>query len=123
MSGASIAAEVAQALREVAQDVGTGEFLVTLIKAPENPATPWDTGYYGEAQEFEVPAIIQDYPRSMVDGTLIQVGDRRIMMSAREERPNTGDRLRVVDTIYRVLMVKDKSPSGVALFYEVQARV
>ena len=37
MSGASIAAEVAQALSDVARDVGTGEFAVTLIKVPLNP--------------------------------------------------------------------------------------
>ena len=68
-------------------------------------------------------AIVEDYPRSMIDGTLIQMDDRRIMMSARDERPDTGDRLRVLDTVYRVLMVKEVGPSGVALYYEVQARV
>lgn len=123
MSGATIAAEVAQALSDVARDVGTGEFLVTLIKAPANPQTPWDTGYYGEAQEFALPAIIQEYPRSMIDGALIQMGDRRIMMSARDQRPDTGDKLKVLDTVYRVMMIKEVGPSGVALYYEVQARV
>ena len=93
MSGVSIVGEIDQALREVARDVGNGEFLVKLFKAPTNPTTPWDDGYYGEAQEHEVPAIIQSYPLSMIDGTLIQVGDRRIMMSAREQKPDTGDRL------------------------------
>ena len=123
MSGAQIAAEVAQALSDVARDVGNGEFLVTLFKAPPNPQTPWDTGYYGEALEYELPAIIQDYPRSMIDGTVIQMGDRRVMMSALGPRPNTGDRLQVQGQVFRVLMVKDLAPSGVALYYEAQARV
>lgn len=120
MSGASIAAEVAQALSEVARDVGNGEFLVTLIE-PNPAATPWTTG--GTETETELPAIIQDYPRSMIDGTVIQMGDRRVMMSALGPRPSTGDRLRVAGQEFRVLMVKDLAPSGVALYYELQARV
>jgi hypothetical protein len=120
MSGASIAAEVATALSEVARDVGNGEFLVTLIE-PAQGTNPWDQA--GTDTETELPAIIQDYPRSMIDGTVIQVGDRRVMMSALGPRPSTGDRLRVQGQDFRVLMVKDLAPSGVALYYELQARV
>jgi hypothetical protein len=121
MSGASIAAEVATALSEVARDVGNGEFVVTLKQATNAPANPWGTG--GTVTETELPAIIQDYPRSMIDGTVIQMGDRRVMMSALGPRPSTGDTLEVQGQDFRVLMVKDLAPSGVALYYELQARV
>lgn len=120
MSGTQIAAEVAQALAEVARDVGSGEFLVTLIE-PAPAATPWEAA--GTPTETELPAIVQDYPRRMIDGTLIQLGDRRVMLSALGPRPSTGNRLRVQGQEFRVLMVKDMAPSGVSLYYEVQARV
>ena len=42
MSGSQIAAEVAAALREVARDVGDGAFIVTLLRGPDEPETPWD---------------------------------------------------------------------------------
>ena len=115
-----IAAEVALALTEVARDVGDGSFTVTLIE-PAPAANPWGTG--GAATETELPALVQDYPREMIDGTLIHQGDRRVMLSALATRPSTGDRLRVEGVEYRVLMVKDMAPSGVVLFYEIQARV
>ena len=120
MSGASIAAEVRDALSEVARDVGNDQFTVTLIE-PAPAATPWASG--GAPTETALPAIVQDYPRSMIDGTLIQQGDRRVMLAATGPRPNTGDRLRIAGIEYRVLMVKDKAPSGVPLYYEAQARV
>lgn len=122
MSGAQIAAEVANALREVAGDVGNGEFVVTLVKGMANPQKPWDTGYYGEPDETDIPALVQDYPLSMINGTLIQQGDRRVMVASTGPRPETGDRLRIQDVIYRIMMVRDKGPSGVPLFYEIQAR-
>ena len=123
MSGAQIAAEVAQALSEVASDVGNGEFLVTLVQGQANPATPWDTGYYGEADTFELPAIVSDFPQTMIDGTLIQQGDRRVMMAATGPKPSTADRLTVNGTTYRIISVRESGPSGVPLYYWVQARV
>ena len=123
MSGASIAAEVAQALSDVARDVGVGEFSVTLIKAPANPATPWDTGYYGEPTEYELPAIVSDFPQTMIDGTLIQTGDRRVMLAATGPKPSTDDNLNILGTAYRIISVRETGPSGVPLYYFAQCRV
>lgn len=122
MSGASIAAEVAQALSEVAGDVGTGEFLVTLTQSTGGPATPWAGGAPSEANT-PLPAIVSDFPQTMIDGTLIQQGDRRVMMAATGPKPTTADKLTVNGTTYRIISVRESGPSGVPLYYWVQARV
>jgi hypothetical protein len=122
MSGAQIAAEVAAALREVARDVGDGEFLVTILTPASSPANPWDTPP-GAPTETELPAMVQDYPQSMIDGTLIQQNDRRVMLAATELKPDTADKLQIGSVVYRILNVREVGPSGVALYYELQARV
>lgn len=122
MSGASIAAEVSAALREVARDVGSGTFAVTLVRPTESPSTPWDTGNYGEPDEYELAAMVQDYPRALIDGTLIMQDDRRVMVEASGTVPLTTDRLVIGSDTYTIISVREIAPSGVALYYEVQAR-
>lgn len=121
MSGASIAAEVAAALSEVANDVGDGNFVVTLKQTSGAPANPWETG--GTVTETEIAAVVQMYARGQIDGTIIKQGDRRIMLAATGPRPSTADTLEVAGTDYRILNVDEVAPSGVAIYYELQARV
>jgi len=122
MSGASIQSEVDAALREVAVDVGNGEFLVTLQVPTSAPDNPWDAPA-GAPSETELPALVSDFPQSMIDGTLIQQGDRRVMMSARGPKPTTADKLVIGAVTYRIISVRETGPSGVPLYYMVQARV
>ena len=122
MSGADIANEVDAALREVARDVGDGEFLVTLQVPSSAPANPWSTPA-GAPTETELPALVSDFPQSMIDGTLIQMGDRRVMVSARGPKPTTADKLVIGSVTYRIISVRETGPSGVPLYYMVQARV
>lgn len=122
MSGASIAAEVAAALREVATEVGDGAFTVTLLRPPEMPTNPWDTGNYGEPEEIELPAMVTMYPQRLIDGTLIQAFDRKVMIAATDTKPTTADTLDIRGEVYRILNVSETAPSGVALYYECQAR-
>lgn len=121
MSGASIAAEVSAALAEVASDVGSGAFFVTLKVCGGGPDNPWDTDI-STATEYEVPAAVFEYPSTMIDGTLIQQGDRKIMMSATSAKPTVADRIAVGAVDYAIINVMETAPSGVALYYEVQAR-
>lgn len=121
MSGASIAAEVNAALAEVARDVGDGSFTVTLLEPAAQPENPWDTPA-GSPTEHEVNAIVQDYPASMIDGTLIQQGDKRIMISATVIRPEVNWRVIDRGVSYAIMMVREIGPSGIALYYELQGR-
>lgn len=121
MSGVSIAAEVAAALSEVAADVGAGAFTVTLTQSSGEPANPWDTDTSTDAATA-INAVVQEYPQSMIDGTLIRQSDRRVMMAATGPKPTTADTLTIDSVVYEIVSVRETSPSGVALYYEVQAR-
>lgn len=122
MSGDAIAAEVAQALREVAVEVGNGEFLVTLTQTASAPANPWDTDVSTDTAT-QIPAMVSDYPQSMIDGTLIQQDDRRVMLAATGPQPSTADTLTIGGKVHRIISVRSTTPSGVPLYYECQARV
>jgi hypothetical protein len=129
MSGRSIASEVAAALREVATDVGTGEFLITLKQPSVTPNNPWDfgAGENGSSaypfDDYELPAIVSDFPQSMIDGTLIQVGDRRVMLAATGPKPSTADKLEIQGVVHRIISVRETGPSGIPLYYFAQARI
>lgn len=122
MTGLSIAAEVAAALAEVATEVGNGSFTVTLVQAMANPVTPWDTGNYGAPEEIELPALVTSYPQRLIDGTLIQAFDRKVMIAAQGTKPTTADTLLIGEETFRIINVSETAPSGVSLFYECQAR-
>jgi hypothetical protein len=121
MSGASIAAEVAAALQEVAGDVGSNTFAVTLTQDSGEPANPWDTDTSTETVT-NMAALIQNYPLGMIDGTLIRAEDRKVMLPATGPRPTTADKLTIAGKVYAIVSIMETSPSGVPLFYEVQAR-
>ena len=128
MSGSQIAAEVAAALREVARDVGDGAFIVTLLRGPDEPETPWDAGNYGEPQDYELPALVQNYGgkgfdgQAIIDGTLIQADDKRVLLPATGPQPTTSDRLLIGGVSYAIVSIRETAPSGVAIYYECQAR-
>lgn len=121
MSGASIAAEVAAALQEVATEVGDGEFLVTLTQDSGEPANPWDTDTSTET-ETELFALVQSYSANLIDGTLIRAGDKKVMLPATDPKPTTADTLTILGKEYAIISVGTLMPSGVALFHTVQAR-
>jgi len=121
VSGASIAAEVNAALAEVARDVGTGSFQVTLLEPAAQPLNPWDAPA-GASTQHLVNAMVSDYPQDMIDGTLIQQGDKRLMLSATGAIPKVNWRVIANGVDYAIMMVREYQPSGVALYVECQLR-
>lgn len=120
MSGASIAAEVDAALASLATELGSGAFSIVLVRSGEQ-VNPWSAA--GTETTFDLTGNVQSYPRSMIDGTLIQTDDRRVMVSATGEVPTTADKLRIGSTDYQIISVNEKAPQGVPLYFEVQVRV
>jgi hypothetical protein len=122
MSGAQIAAEVTAALAGLASEIGNGSFPITLLRPQGNPATPWEPSIWDDE---EVPLIgnVMMYRRSLIDGTLIKDGDRRVMIAANGPVPSTSDRLRIAGTDYSIVNVEPYEPQGVVLYFNVQARV
>lgn len=122
MSGLSIAREVDAALREVARDVGAGEYVVTLLEPAPQAQNPWDVGNAGQPTSYDVPAMVGSYPASMIDGTLIQATDKRVMLSALGPEPSTAWQVVINGVTHQIVMVKPLKPSGVALYIECQCR-
>jgi hypothetical protein len=121
MSGAQIAAEVNAALAEASIATGDGTLTVMLLEPAAQPANPWDSPA-GAPTEHEVNAVISDYPLSMIDGTLIRQGDKRLMISATGPAPKVNWRVISGAVNYAILTVREIGPGGVALYYELQVR-
>lgn len=120
MTGQSIAAEVDAALKSLASELGSGAFSIGLVR-PAAKLNPWDAD--GPDTITWLAGNVQMYAKSEIDGALIQQGDRKVMLSATGERPTTADKLRIGGDDFAVVAVNEVAPQGVALFYEVQARV
>ena len=121
MSGASIAAEVDAALREVARDVGSGTYTVTLVEPAPQAPNPW-TPASGTAMQYTVPAMVSRYPNNMIDGTLIQATDKRVMLSAVGPTPEVDWAVIIDGVSHAIMMIRPLQPSGVPIYYECQCR-
>lgn len=140
MSGPDIAAEIAAALIEAGEEVGTGAYTHTIRRvvsaptdetgAPTNPfAGPAEPAPAPEPELFEVTGIegVQDV-RDMT-GTLVGVQRRTLTINATGVTPLKSDRIAVgvargdvvSDTVFEeILAVKPLAPGGTALLYELQ---
>ena len=69
-------------------------------------------------------AVVIDYDQKMIDGTLIRNGDKRVYMSVvGVALPLAADLFVWQGVTYSVMAVKPLAPSGVNVFYELQARI
>jgi hypothetical protein len=121
MSGASIAAEVAAAIREVGRDTGAGALVATLIRPAVQPVNPWDTPA-GAPSMIPVAVMVERFAQALVDGTLIRAEDRKVMMEATGTTPTTADRLKIGTDEYAILSVMPEAPGGVALYFSLHCR-
>ena len=123
MSGAQITAEVDAALKSLGPEIGAGSFTIQLIRPTFRAENPWDQGLHTAPEPITIAGNVENYPRNMIDGTLILASDRRVMLSATSGAPNTDDKLLIGGVRYNIVAVDEFAPQGVALFYIVQARV
>ena len=121
MSGAQIAAEIDAALAQVASEVGAGAFKVTLVEPIDTKLDPWSSGEQTKIT-YEVNALISDYSQNMIDGTLIERGDKKFIIAG--NAPNIQDHWQIVSNgeTYNIINIMRLAPSGVTITYEVQAR-
>ena len=121
MSGFDIAQEVSAALAEVAQDVGAGQFTVTIKRPASQPENPWDAPA-GAPSEHVLRAMVESYTQEQVDDTLIKAGDRRVFLDATGIVPTTSDRIVLPEGEFAILSVMPFAPSGVAVFHQLHCR-
>jgi hypothetical protein len=137
VSGAEIAAEVAAALAEAGEAVGTGPYTCTIRRAsaePDEPQTPWDdpADPVNTPQLFQVTAIegVQDVRDTT--GTLIGVQKRTLTIDATGVQPIKSDTIACgvapgdVDgntAFEEILAVKPLAPGGTALLFELELAI
>lgn len=110
----AIAAQASQLLASA----GANAVLVRVSQRPYDPAT-------GAAEAVEhryaVTAASFGYRAREIDGTFVQVGDRRVLMTA-DVKPAVGDLIEFAGATLRAVSVEAVAPAGVAVIYKVQAR-
>lgn len=122
MSGAIFQGKIDALLSRLASTFGDGAFTVTLLEPAAQTENPWDAPA-GAPTEHNVKAVIDDYPQSLIDGTLIQTGDKRISLSAIGIVPSVNWKVISLGKTYRIVSVKEIVPVGTVLLVEIQARV
>lgn len=67
-------------------------------------------------------AAVFDYPDKLIDGSLIQVGDRQALVNVTGLDPLVTDKFSWQGDLYSIVNVKQLAPAGVDVMYELQVR-
>ena len=72
-------------------------------------------------------AVVTEYSTQDMDGTLVQAGDRKLLMEAQTfadagVTPTDDDKVSVSSREYQVVRLSPLEPAGVPLLYNVQVR-
>lgn len=118
----AIAAEVDAALKSVGStDAG---FTAVLTQTSVAGGDAWDPGSGTETTvNTDVTIVVSEYALSEIDGTTIQAGDRKVLMTATAGvEPRPSDVLTISGKAYTVINAMPLAPAGIVVMYEVQAR-
>jgi hypothetical protein len=124
MSLRQIQIDADNAMREVAREVGNGEFVAELLRPGGTPSQPWEAPTTSTTIEYT--AIEMGISRALVDGTLIKASDRFVWLTALDKpEPKTSDKLRIrgETEVYSILDVDIKQNAGGPYYYVCQLRI
>lgn len=129
MSGLDIAAEIAGAIAEAGAATGDGSPLVATLLRPAAGGTPDYSQPIGAQAgganaEHACTVVISNYTARDRDGTNIQAGDVKLLVSTEGLTvvPKNSDKIRVSGQTYSIVDVTELAPGGVAVMWTVQAR-
>lgn len=122
MPGQSIAAEIERAFREVAREVGDGEFTVTLIEPGGAQANPWDPPSGANTRHDGIPGMLGKVKDQWVDGSLIRADDELLTIAGTAPKPEQDWTVEIRGTVYSIVTILPTHPSGVAINYELVLR-
>ena len=115
-----IAAEVDAALKSVGStDAG---FIAVLERPVASGNDPWNPTQ-ASPQTANVAIVLSEFTNNEINGTTILATDKKVLVSATGMEPKPGDRLTISGVKHQVINAKPLAPAGVAVMYEVQARV
>ena len=94
----------------------------TLIRQVHIGGPDYDPTFAKQSRDCTVAVL--EYENREIDGSRIQTGDKKVLVSAvgLSPEPSTADRIDIGGEEHAVVSVKPLSPAGTAVFYEVQAR-
>lgn len=97
--------------------------LVTLKHSEPGVYDP-ETGTVGTVVTSQTAvAVEQSYLQRDIDGTVVQQGDKKLLLTATNlSAPMVGDSCTVQGVIYAIKNVSCLSPDGTAILYELQLR-
>jgi len=67
-------------------------------------------------------AALFDYGTKDIDGTLIQMGDKRALIAPLTTMPKPDDTLTVGTVVWTIKQVNELNPAGTTVMYEAQVR-
>jgi hypothetical protein len=104
--------QVLPALRKYGQAITYRSFFEEAFSQGQYDRTPINTPAY---------AVVGEYKLGVIDGTMVKVGDKRLM-TAEIPEPKAGDEVVVGSTTYTVVTARAVAPSGEPVIYELQVR-
>ena len=119
---ASIRAEIDAALKSVGStDAG---FTAVLSQTTVTGGVPWDPGSGTTTTvSTNVTIVVTEYAKTEIDGTTIQAGDRKVLMTATAGvEPKPSDVLTISGKAFNVVNAMPLAPAGIAVMFEVQCR-
>lgn len=74
---------------------------------------------------YTVTGAVFDFPAKAIDGTLIQQGDKKVIVSCSGliVVPDITDTLTIGSTVHNIVNVKALEPGGTTVIYTLQVRV
>jgi hypothetical protein len=114
--------ELAQAAVDLLDELGQ---LVLVTRAGAGDGYNPDTGFTEEGGEqvWSASGVEFQYNQREVDGSLIQSGDRRVLIApSLGTTPQSGDVITLGATRLEVVESRPLQPAGVVVLHEVQAR-
>lgn len=66
--------------------------------------------------------LVLGYSNEEIDGTRIQTGDKRVLVSHMAVAPTLSDRLVIGGESHAIIGIEPLSPAGIVVMWEVQAR-
>lgn len=73
---------------------------------------------------YSVTGAVFDFPAAVIDGTLIQQGDKKVLISVLglSVEPDADDSLTIGGTAHQIVQVKKLSPAGTTVLWTLQVR-
>ena len=95
---------------------------MTLTRTTAGAYVP-GTGVTESTVTYSVTGVKLDYEQSVMDGTLIRVGDQRVYAApSLSVTPKAGDKLTIGSEVWDVIKSSPLSPAGTVVLHDIQVR-